>query len=116
MSNIVTASIFLLYLLPQVTAQAPPKLPNMVLVPETDFTAGSTALEREIGYKLDETYHNSTAARKYRWFEVETLKEIHIAPFYIDINLVTNEDYYRFVKIPAGRRRLSILVHGGHTG
>jgi formylglycine-generating enzyme required for sulfatase activity len=98
MSKIASATLFLLYLLPQVTAQAPPKFQNMVLVPESDFIAGSTALEREDGYKLDETYHNSTAARKYRWFEVETLKEMHIAPFYIDINLVTNEDYYRFVK------------------
>ena len=41
--------------------------PQMVTIPAGEFWMGSTAEEREYGYRLDETLHGSTAARRHRW-------------------------------------------------
>ncbi len=71
--------------------------PSMVAVPAGEFLMGSTPEEREYGYRLDETLHGSTVARRQRWFEVETRQRLDLAAYRIDRNLVTNVDYARFV-------------------
>ena len=58
---------------------------------------GSTPEEREYGYRLDETLHGSTVARRQGWFEVETRQRLDLPAYRIDRNLVTNADYARFV-------------------
>ena len=75
--------------------QAAPE--SMVTVPAGEFWVGSTPEEREYGYRLDETLHGSTVARRQRWFEVETRRRLDLPVFRIDRNLVTNADYARFV-------------------
>ena len=73
--------------LPRHGTQASP--PPMVTIPAGEFWMGSTPEEREYGYGLDETLHGSTAARRHRWFEVETRQHALILPAYrIDRNLV----------------------------
>lgn len=63
---------------------------------------GSTREEREYGYGLDENLHKSSAARKNRWFENETRREVDLPAYRIDKYLVTNADYQGF--IDAARR------------
>ena len=53
--------------------------------------------EREYGYRLDETLHGSTVARRQGWFEVETRQRLDLSGYRIDRNVVTNADYARFV-------------------
>jgi len=69
----------------------------MVVVPEGAFWMGSGPDEREYGYRLDDA-RKSFAARKYKWFESEKRRKVSLKNYSIDINLVTNEDYFRFVK------------------
>ena len=69
----------------------------MVTVPAGEFWMGSTAEEREYGYRLDETLHGSTVARRRQWFEVETRQRLNLPVFRIDRNLVTNDDYALFI-------------------
>ena len=71
--------------------------PQMVSVPPGEFWMGSTAEEREYGYRLDETLHGSTVARRQQWFEVETRRRLDVPGYRIDRDLVTNADYARFV-------------------
>lgn len=71
--------------------------PQMVTIPAGEFWMGSTAEEREFGYRLDETLHGSTVARRQGWFEVETRRRLDLPAYRIDRNLVTNADYARFV-------------------
>ena len=70
---------------------------QMVSVPPGEFWMGSTAEEREYGYRLDETLHGSTVARRQQWFEVETRRRLDVPGYRIDRDLVTNADYARFV-------------------
>lgn len=69
----------------------------MVTVPAGEFWMGSRVEEREYGYRLDETLHGSTVARRRQWFEVETRQRLNLPVFRIDRNLVTNADYARFI-------------------
>ena len=71
--------------------------PQMVSVPPGEFWMGSTAEEREYGYRLDETLHGSTVARRQQWFEVETRRRLDVPGYRIDRDLVTNADYARFL-------------------
>ena len=71
--------------------------PPMVDIPAGEFWMGSTPEEREYGYRLDETLHGSTVARRQRWFEVEIRQRLDLPAYRIDRNLVTNADYARFV-------------------
>ena len=71
--------------------------PQMATVPPGEFWMGSTSEEREYGYRLDETLHGSTVARRQQWFEVETRRRLDVPGFRIDRHLVTNADYARFV-------------------
>ena len=71
--------------------------PQMVTIPAGEFWMGSTPEEREYGYRLDETLHGSTVARRQGWFEVETRQRLDLPAYRIDRHLVTNADYARFV-------------------
>ena len=93
---------------------------TMVTIPAGVSWMGSTPEEREYGYRLDETLHGSTVARRQQWFEVETRRQIDIPEYRIDRNLVTNADYARFVAATGHRApfvseavwRSYRLVHG----
>ncbi len=67
-------------------------------VPAGPFVMGSLPDEREYGYRLDENLHNSTAARRNRWFEVETRKTLELPAYRIDSTPVTNAAYFEFVQ------------------
>lgn len=69
----------------------------MAVVPEGVFMMGSGPDEREYGYQLDEA-RKSFASRRYKWFESEKRRKINLKSYLIDIHLVTNKDYYQFVK------------------
>ncbi|MFQ5913645.1 MAG: formylglycine-generating enzyme family protein [Nitrospinota bacterium] len=69
---------------------------EMGIIPAGKFVMGSTREEREYGYKLDETLHNSSVARRNRWFENETRREVNLPAYRIDKYLVTNADYKGF--------------------
>ena len=71
--------------------------PPMVPIPPGAFWMGSTSEEREYGYRLDDTLHGSTVARRQGWFEVETRRHLDLPAYRIDRHLVTNADYARFV-------------------
>lgn len=84
----------------QAAAPSPPAqadLEPMVIIPGGPFIMGSTRSERDYGYRLDETLHNSTTARTYGWFETETRQTVELPTYSIDRLLVTNERYERFV-------------------
>ncbi len=69
----------------------------MALIPQGAFWMGSGPDEREYGYKLDEA-RKSFASRRYKWFESEKRRKVNLKSYSIDINLVTNKDYFKFVK------------------
>lgn len=78
-------------------------LTPMISIPAGPFLMGSTPEEREYGYSLDESLHQSNVARQNRWFENETRQEVIVSGYSIDINLVTNRDYGRFVQMTGHR-------------
>ncbi|VAX17550.1 hypothetical protein MNBD_NITROSPINAE04-524 [hydrothermal vent metagenome] len=69
----------------------------MALISEGVFLMGSGPDEKEYGYKLDEA-RKSLASRRYKWFESEKRRQVNLESYSIDINLVTNKDYFKFVK------------------
>ena len=95
----------------------------MVTIPAGEFWMGSTPEERDYGYRLDESLHGSTLARRQKWFEVETRRRLNMPAYRIDRRLVTNADYFRFV-VATGHRAPFVneqtwrgyrLVHGYAT-
>lgn len=69
----------------------------MVTITAGSFVMGSTLEEREYGYRLDETLHNSTTARQYRWFASEVRRNVTLPAYRIDRTPVTQAAYQRFV-------------------
>ena len=67
-------------------------------IPAGPFLMGSLPAEREYGYRLDENLHNSTAARRYRWFAVETRRTVELPAYRIDATPVTNAAYSDFTQ------------------
>ncbi len=94
-------------------------LPRLT-IPAGPFVMGSLPDEREYGYRLDENLHNSTAARRYGWFEVETRKVITLPAYRIDPTPVTNAAYHLFIQATQHRMpfvtpevwRSYQLIHG----
>lgn len=91
---IFTLSICLLELSPN-TALA--KNTQQMHIPAGPFIMGSDNAEREYGYQLDEA-RNSSASRRYRWFENETRTLKTLPGYFIDRNLVSNADYAAFIE------------------
>ena len=82
---------------PSVWAQGP-TIPDVVDVPAGEFLAGSTASEREYGYRLDEVAYGHDLTRKRGWYDRERPRSTLRLPGYqIMTNLVTNATYHRFV-------------------
>lgn len=69
----------------------------MAPIPAGSFVMGSTAEQREYGYRLDEA-RGSFAARRYGWFDNEVLTRPVLHAYWIDESPVTNAQYLRFVK------------------
>lgn len=72
---------------------------EMVIIPAGKFKMGSTPEEREYGYKLDESLHKSSVARRNKWFENERRREADLPAFRFDKYLVTNAAYQEFVNV-----------------
>ncbi len=75
----------------------------MVTIPAGSFSMGSTQEERQYGYHLDETLHDSKVARTYGWFEHETRRQVTLPAYRIDRVPVTHADYLRFVQTTGHR-------------
>lgn len=88
---------------PHNIASAAGHVTPMVTIPAGPFIMGSTLDEREYGYRLDETLHNSFTARQYRWFASEMRRTVTLPAYRIDRTLVTQAAYQRFVAA-AGHR------------
>lgn len=88
---------FLAACVPLICLAEQPAPELIVNIPPGEFWMGSTPEEREYGYRLDESLHGSTVARRQQWFEVETRRRLDLVAYRIDRNLVTNADYARFV-------------------
>lgn len=69
---------------------------HQILIPAGTFIMGSDRAEKEYGYTLDES-RNSSASRRYRWFENEAQETKSLPDYYIDRNLVSNKDYSAFI-------------------
>ncbi len=67
-----------------------------VTIPAGTFIMGSDKAEREYGYRLDES-RNSSASRRFQWFQNETRSTINLPAYWIDKNLVSNKAYQRFI-------------------
>ena len=88
----------------QLAANPPPQAPApRRTIPAGPFLMGSTPAEREYGYRLDENLHNSTAARRYRWFEAETRRTVELPAYRIDATPVTNAAYFDFTPADSTR-------------
>ncbi|RKZ35814.1 MAG: hypothetical protein DRQ37_05565 [Gammaproteobacteria bacterium] len=73
----------------------------MVHIPAGPFVMGSTAEEREYGYRLDEA-RGSTAARRFQWFVGEKRRTLVLSSYLLDREPVTNQAYQRFVQETGG--------------
>ncbi len=84
---------------PPLQAAVPPaaELTAMMTIPAGSFLMGSDPKEREYGYYLDETLHNSKTARDNGWFEVETRQTVDLPAYRIDQTPITNTAYQRFI-------------------
>ena len=69
---------------------------SSILIPSGPFLMGSEKAEREYGYQLDES-RNSSASRRFQWFENETPSRPYLPDYWIDKNLVSNKAYQRFI-------------------
>ncbi len=70
----------------------------MVTIPAGPALIGSTPEEREYGYRLDETLHQSDVARQNQWFESETRRQVTLPGYALDVTPVTNAAYAQFVQ------------------
>jgi toxoflavin biosynthesis protein ToxD len=73
--------------------------PATVAVPAGPFVEGSSDVQREYAYQLDEAAYGNSRTREAEWYEHEAPPESAITDaFAIMTNLVSNADYARFVE------------------
>ncbi len=72
---------------------------DVIKIPAGNFFQGSDRKEREYAYVLDEKAYGHSVTRKQKWYENEfDRKSVFVDEFHIMKNLVTNEDYAKFIK------------------
>ena len=94
--------------------------PTLVEVPAGPFIAGSDAVERELGYRLDEAAYGHGWTRAFGWYDRERPRGVHaLDRFFMTKTPITNADYAAFVDdtghrapdVDAGTWRSYRLVH-----
>ena len=72
--------------------------PEVVLIPEGAFVAGSDLAEREAAYGLDEAAYGHGRTRKFGWYDRERKRASYrLAAFEITRTAITNAQYALFV-------------------
>ncbi|MEM7256972.1 MAG: SUMF1/EgtB/PvdO family nonheme iron enzyme [Pseudomonadota bacterium] len=72
--------------------------PELITIPEGSFVFGSSQSEREYAYRLDEQAYGHSVTRQSGWYDSEPpLQTINLGGFQITENLVTNQQYQRFI-------------------
>ena len=84
----------------QLLAAVPVKPGDMeqIRIPKGELFLGSNDAEKAYGYSI-----GGKAARKWRWYDIETERRVLVDEFYIDKFPVTQGQYFEFVKA-TGRR------------
>lgn len=79
-------------------AQIGAPVPELIAIPKGVFLAGSSQVERDAAYRLDETAYNSDVTRKQGWYDGERLLSQHPTGRYcIARTPVTNSQYAAFL-------------------
>lgn len=82
-----------------VRAAAEPPTPELALVPEGSFVAGSDDAEREAAYRLDARAYGEDITRRQRWYDDEFPRHRERLPsFHIARTPTTNRQYASFVQ------------------
>ena len=72
--------------------------PETIMIPAGSFIAGSDADERERAYALDEAAYGHGRTREWGWYNDERERQaVDLPAFAITRNLITQEDYAKFV-------------------
>ncbi len=76
-----------------------------VRIPAGPFIAGSSQVEREAAYRLDEKAYGHSITRKQGWYDREGERQERTLPAYdITATPITNRDYSAFIKATGHRR------------
>ncbi len=74
-------------------------VPTLLEIPAGPVVIGSDRSERELAYRLDEAAYGHAVTRQQRWYENEPPRTTaRTGPYRIMRDLVTNDDYARFVR------------------
>ncbi|MGI9483826.1 MAG: formylglycine-generating enzyme family protein [Hyphomicrobiales bacterium] len=80
------------------------EFPETILIDEGPFATGSSQQEREAAYRLDEKAYGHSVTRKNGWYDGEAKRRtISLPAFRITRNLITNNEYARFVRATGHR-------------
>jgi toxoflavin biosynthesis protein ToxD len=91
--------LYLIFLVTFTGACQANPLPEIVTIPAGPFVHGSDAAEKEYGYQMDEVAYGHSVTRDQGWYEnEEPRQERQLPAFLIMKNLVTNGEYYKFIR------------------
>lgn len=76
----------------------PVPVPVVVSVPAGSFIQGSTPVEREFAYRLDEAAYGHSVTRQNRWYDGETRRVVETGAYGITQTPITNNQYAAFVR------------------
>ena len=80
-------------------AERPLTLTESIAIPAGEATLGSDAAEKAFGYE-----HGGAGARRWKWFDNEPRRTVHLPAYWMDATLVTQAAYGRFVRATGHRR------------